>query len=102
MVFSAATYLAILGGIFGLLELTNISNIFKLFIFPLLIITFSLIVFVYSKNKTEGVSVAISTSRIISEMYKSHDEIVELIGVISELDVRRDQDGIPEKEKYSN
>jgi len=98
-VFNGLLFLSILGGIFGLLEILNISNVFDLVVFPILIIVFSLIVYVYSKNKTEGVSVTVSTSRVITELYKSHDEMIEVIGVIMEVDATRDQGDDPEEDR---
>ena len=102
MIFTATRYLSVLGGIFGLLELLNISNVFNLFVFPLLIIIISLIAFVYSTNKTEGVSVTISTSRVITEVYNTHNDLVQLIELITETEVHDDQDGDSGKEKYFN
>jgi len=91
-IMNVLVFVSVLGGGFALLEIINVSNIFSNIIFPIIILGFSMVVYIFSKSRIAMIRSTFTYSFIIDKLENTRDEIAELIGVIADLTVERDQD----------
>ena len=101
-IMNVLVFVSVLGGGFALLEIINVSNIFSNIIFPIIILGFSMVVYIFSKSRIAMIRSTFTYSFIIDKLENTRDEIAELIGVIADLTVERDQDQDTPIRKYNN